>query len=496
MNQKFLQQQKIEFGDFQTPQELTDSIVQLVKTQQNNLKSIIEPSCGTGNFIISCLSYLSEVDHIIGAEINQKYLDSLNLKINTIEINTKIHLIKNNFFIINWSNLIKNLLEPILIIGNPPWVTNSKLGSFKSSNLPSKNNFQNKKGLDAITGKSNFDISEWMILQYLEWLHNKNGVIAVLCKTSVARKILIHVWSNKLHILETKIYSVNALKYFAVSVDACLLIIKTSKNYQKRILQKCLVYPTLLAQQPINVIGFKDNFLISNLSDFENLKFLYQSEQNYCWRSGIKHDCAKIMELEKKNDFYYNGYSVQLDLEDLYIYPLLKSSDLNNNFIDSSRKNILVTQHYPKQDTTLISKNAPKTWNYLQENIIHFLNRKSSIYKNSPNFSIFGIGDYSFAPWKVAISGFYKSLKFRKIGSLQNKPVIFDDTVYFLPCYSESEAIFLCEILNSDLAQKFLESMIFWNDKRPITVNLLKRLSLSYLARELKREEEYLCYTK
>ncbi len=29
--------------------------------------------------------------------------------------------------------------EKLLIIGNPPWVTNSKLGSLNSSNLPKKN---------------------------------------------------------------------------------------------------------------------------------------------------------------------------------------------------------------------------------------------------------------------------------------------------------------------------------------------------------------------
>ena len=31
-------------------------------------------------------------------------------------------------------------------------------------------------------------------------------------------------------------------------------------------------------------------------------------------------------------------------------------------------------------------------------------NRKSSIYNKRPRFSIFGIGDYSFSKWKVAIS--------------------------------------------------------------------------------------------
>ena len=46
----------------------------------------------------------------------------------------------------------------ILILGNPPWVTNSELSSLNSNNLPKKTNFKELNGLDAITGKGNFDI--------------------------------------------------------------------------------------------------------------------------------------------------------------------------------------------------------------------------------------------------------------------------------------------------------------------------------------------------
>ena len=58
------------------------------------------------------------------------------------------------------------------------------------TNLPDKTNFLSHNGLDAITGKSNFDVSEWMLIRVIEWLRGHNGYIAMLCKTSVARKIL------------------------------------------------------------------------------------------------------------------------------------------------------------------------------------------------------------------------------------------------------------------------------------------------------------------
>jgi hypothetical protein len=63
---------------------------------------------------------------------------------------------------------------------------------------------------------------------------------------------------------------------------------------------------------------------------------------------------------------------------------------------------LLVTQKYVGENTHHIQENAPKTWSYLQNNADRFKKRKSSIYKNRPEFSIFGVGNYTFAPWKIA----------------------------------------------------------------------------------------------
>lgn len=88
------------------------------------------------------------------------------------------------------------------------------------------------------------------------------------------------------------------------------------------------------------------------------------------------------------------------------------------------------------------------------------------------------MGPYSFAPWKVAISGLYKSLNFVKVGPQGGKPVMLDDTCYFLPCDSEEKADEILKVLESREAMGFLKSIIFWDAKRPISVDILKRLQL------------------
>jgi hypothetical protein len=111
--------------------------------------------------------------------------------------------------------------------------------------------------------------------------------------------------------------------------------------------------------------------------------------------------------------------------------------------------------------------------------------RKSSIYVNRPRFCVFGIGAYSFAPWKVAISGLYKRVSFVAVPPFDGRPVMVDDTCYSIPCKSKEEAEFLIELLESAPAQEFLQSLIFTDSKRPITIDVLRRLSLVELARKL-----------
>ncbi len=84
-------------------------------------------------------------------------------------------------------------------------------------------------------------------------------------------------------------------------------------------------------------------------------------------------------------------------------------------------------------------------------------------------------------PYKIAISGLYKKLNFCLIEQYNNKPIIFDDTVYFLAFDNIDEAKEVYELLNTEEAEDFLTSYIFWDAKRPITTSILNKLDLNKL---------------
>ena len=466
-------QTKIEYGDFQTPLELANLVCQKLGELGVSPDTIIEPTCGIGAFVEASANNFPNSKKIIGIEVNETYLNQIKKRKSAFSNSRRISLEQGNFFDFKWKDLLKGIAGSILVIGNFPWVTNSRQGMIGGENLPEKLNFQNHNGFDAITGKSNFDISEWMLIQVGDWFRKQDGYLAMLCKTSVARKFLYHLHAQKANVFNSAIYSIDAKKYFGASVDACLLFCefrKNSHNYDYD------VYKSLEAEKSQRV-GHRNGMTIRDLGTFEKFSSLF-GDSELKWRSGVKHDCSEVMELKKQDGVLVNGLDEVVDIESAYVYPLLKGSDIANNRIKSTNRFVIVPQKIVGEPTKIIRHLAPKTWKYLEKYAEYLDNRKSRIYRDNPRFSIFGVGSYTFSPYKIAICGLYKTLDFRLVGEFNNKPVVFDDTVYFLSFDTEEWARKILYTLLSPNVQGFFSSMIFWDEKRPIKTGILNRLNL------------------
>ena len=74
------------------------------------------------------------------------------------------------------------------------------------------------------------------------------------------------------------------------------------------------------------------------------------------------------------------------------------------------------------------------------------------------------------------------ALKFVAVGPLDGRPVVCDDTCYFLPCDSAAEARALATRLNGPLARDFFSAFVFPDAKRPLTAEILGSLDLAALA--------------
>lgn len=474
-----------EWGDIQTPKLTTDKIIKLIKDLKISPDIIIEPTYGTGNFIISSLEQFQNIKKIYGIEIHKEYEWSFKSKLLTRFLHSKklipeIKLFRESIFDHDFDiNIFKNS-KHILIIGNPPWVTNTELSHLKSSNIPKKNNFKKFKGIDAITGKSNFDLAESIILHLLATFSNFHGEMIMLCKNIVIKNLVKELPNYGFKISDIRSISIDAQEIFEKSVDASLLIIKLGKKSSN------FTCSEITFEQPNSikrVFGWIDGYFVSNTLDY--LKF--RDVEGICcfsWRSGIKHDCVGSLELTQDKKIIHNKFTNIVNVESDTLYPLLKGSMLKNFIISKSNKKLIVTQKRIAEDTNKL-KDYPKLWKYLNDNLEFFKKRKSIIYKEKDNFSIFGVGDYSFKPYKVAIAGMYKEPRFSLCIPIDKKPVVFDDTCYFLSFDIFLDALFTNTLLNSDISINFLKSISFVDSKRPYTKENLSRINIYNISKKI-----------
>jgi hypothetical protein len=478
---------RVEYGDFQTPPDLAQAVCRALRGEKP--ATLIEPTCGTGAFLVAAIDRFPPLRLTLGLDINSRYVTAARRAVAGTTSSAEHQIRMGDFFQTDWPAIVAKSAEPLLILGNPPWVTNSALGVLGSSNLPPKKNLSGRSGLEGLTGKSNFDVSEWMIYRLLETVSGRRATLAMLCKTAVARRVLARAWESRLPIHSCEIRAIDALRHFGARVDACLLICRSGVG--RATASDCRVFESLESQQGNGSFGWRDGRLIADVRAYDRVKHLLGGQTR--WRSGIKHDCAAVFEFrENKNGKLINGLDEAVDLEEDFLYPLIKSSDVaparfeTISHSDGSRSEItrraLVPQRHVGQETDSIADRAPKTWRYLLQYAERLDRRASRVYRRQPRFSIFGVGPYTFSAWKVAVSGFYKAPQFVAVGPVRGQPVVCDDTCYFLNCTTAAKARALARLLNGPLACEFFSAFVFPDAKRPLTAEILGSLDLAALA--------------
>jgi SAM-dependent methyltransferase len=468
---------RVAYGDFQTPPALAEAVCRTLADERP--ATIIEPTCGTGTFLAAALRRFPTALRVVGMDINPRHLAEARRAVaNVAPAECEFRIA--DFFQTDWPSVLSQCAEPILIIGNPPWVTSAALGRLASGNRPRKENRRGLSGLDALTGKSNFDVSEWMIVRLLEAAAGRRMTLAMLCKTAVAQKVLAHAWKSRLPVEHSEVRRIDAAKSFGARVDACLLVCRLGVGSAAG---ECRVFDDLSGRRSDRAFGLRGGRLVADVSAYDRVRHLVGSGLR--WRSGVKHDCAAVFEFRREGLAWRNGLGDKIDIEPDCVFPLLKSSQVAAGDVANPRRNVLVPQRHVGEETCSLATRAPQTWRYLLQHGERLDRRASSVYRNQPRFSIFGVGPYTFCKWKVMVSGFYKSWRFVAVGPVEDRPVLCDDTCYFLPCDSAAEARQRADLLNSDRAQEFFSAFVFNESKRPLTAEILSSVDLEALAAEL-----------
>jgi len=115
LTNKLSKDEKKDNGIYFTPPSCVHNNIQLLHSYMSNIKSILEPSCGSGEYITALNSIYPDIN-ITGIEYNKTIYDTISSHFNK----TNINIINADYLQYNHSNKYD------LIIGNPPYYVMKK----------------------------------------------------------------------------------------------------------------------------------------------------------------------------------------------------------------------------------------------------------------------------------------------------------------------------------------------------------------------------------
>jgi len=155
---------------------------------------------------------------------------------------------------------------------------------------------------------------------------------------------------------------------------------------------------------------------------------------------------------------------VSMMVEPDLLYPLLRGRDVQRWCAQPSAW-IIVPRLEPKQVIPLSDMQVkfPKTYAYLKRFEPILLQRKDVItqdaLKRGEPFYFYGaVGDYTFAPWKVVWREQSAQMTAAVVGTDAGKPVMPDHKLMLVDCDSQSEAHYICALLNSSIIMAVVQA--------------------------------------
>lgn len=461
-------------GDFQTPVELAEQVWSAV--DMRGIDVIVEPTVGLGAFLKAAPPSSCRLPWL-AFDLNPAYIVAARSVASSRKLVSRLE-VADAFDLGAHRIADATHGRVVLAIGNPPWVTSAAQGGLAHANLPAKSNRFGLRGLDAITGKANFDIAESILLAVLGALDEAVEIrLAFLIKRSVAIKMARDLFGLP-GLSDVSFASIDARKWFGASVEAGLfqLVLRPTKTTTVRCMS---LADSLDADATVVVAGEVDGRFVQDVEAYSASCTVEATEgTNVVWRQGIKHDVARLLEFTRGSDGELtNGFGEAIELETDVLSPLFKSSDVAAD--RAAGRLFPLYQHDLSGPLPDLASRWPLLATYLASHVERFRTRGSSIYRGKPDFMLFGVGQYTLAPYKVAVSGFYKVPHFSvlEMGDLGGPPLV-DDTCYLLPFDCVDAARAVATYLNSARVSGFLLSVADVAAKRPFTKEVLGRVRI------------------
>ena len=315
-------------GEFYTPQEVSIVLAKLVTTGKKKLKSVYDPTCGSGSLLLRVAKEVDEVNNFFGQELNRTTY-------NLARMNMILHDVHYRKFDIKQEDTLENPqhLEHRFdaIVANPPFSAR-----WSANKLFMSDDRFSQYGKLAPSSKADFAFVQHMIYQLSE-----NGSMAIVLPHGVLFRGGSEAQIRK-YLIEEKNY-IDAIIglpeniFFGTGIPTCILVLKkcrenpddvlimdTSNHYKKSVNQNLLRTEDMeklinTYRQRITITKYsyvtpiqeiKENKYKLNISRY--LDVFEEPEEIDI--SLINNDLSTIQSLNKSNDIKLNKLFKELNV--------------------------------------------------------------------------------------------------------------------------------------------------------------------------------------
>lgn len=209
-------------GEFYTPQEVSKILAKIVTTGKNRLKSVYDPTCGSGSLLLRVAREVKDVNNFYGQEMNRTTY-------NLARMNMILHGVHYLKFNIKQEDTLEhpqhlNDMPFEAIVANPPFSAN-----WSANPLFLNDDRFSQYGKLAPSSKADFAFVQHMIYHLAE-----NGTMAIVLPHGVLFRGAAELHIRK-YLIEQKNYldaviGLPANIFYGTSIPTCILVFKKCRE--------------------------------------------------------------------------------------------------------------------------------------------------------------------------------------------------------------------------------------------------------------------------
>jgi type I restriction enzyme M protein len=214
-------------GEFYTPQQVSNVLAQLVTVGKDKLKSVYDPTCGSGSLLLRVAKQVKEVSAFYGQEMNPTTYNLCRMNMIMHDVHYKRFDIKNEDTLERPQHLDQRFEA---IVANPPFSA-----KWSASPLSMSDDRFSSYGKLAPSSKADFAFVQHMVHQLAD-----NGTMAVVMPHGVLFRGAAEGHIRK-YLIEDRNYldaviGLPANIFYGTSIPTCILVLKKERVHKDNIL--------------------------------------------------------------------------------------------------------------------------------------------------------------------------------------------------------------------------------------------------------------------